>query len=139
MPVTAGDYECWVELTTTDAPGDPRKAKDGALTLTKRESIRVRLVSAHRLPTIFRTMTPILLLLHVLAFFLGADRIIVTGLQPNPGGDANVLVGQGWYWVTPTSRLAEVRFVAESSETGQLKWCEVGNARTRNGRASCKS
>lgn len=70
-------------------------------------------------------MTPILLLLHVLAFFLGADRIIVTGLQPNPGGDANVLVGQGWYWVTPTSRLAEVRFVAESSETGQLNWCEV--------------
>ena len=27
MPVTAGDYECWVELTTTDAPGDPRKAR----------------------------------------------------------------------------------------------------------------
>src|SRR5690349_20422198 len=42
MPVSAGDYECWVEMTTTDAPGDPRKARTGALTLTKRETIRVK-------------------------------------------------------------------------------------------------
>jgi hypothetical protein len=42
LPLAAGEYHCWVEMTTTDEPGDPREARRGILTLTKRVPVRVK-------------------------------------------------------------------------------------------------
>jgi hypothetical protein len=69
-------------------------------------------------------MNPIFQLLHILVVFLGTDRVVVTGIQPNPGGDAQLLEGQGWYCVAPSSRSAELKLVAEFPGTGQLVWRE---------------
>jgi hypothetical protein len=42
LRLPAGEYECWVELVTTDAAGDPKSAKSGILTQTDRTTIRIK-------------------------------------------------------------------------------------------------
>lgn len=64
-------------------------------------------------------MNAILLVLQSLCGLAAFDRVGITGLLPNPAGNAETLASSGRYWVAPGNKLVDIKLIAEHRGTAQ--------------------